>query len=155
MGVPIRRTAGTVTSAMAISLLSSSTMGDNEGDDISGEDVGKDARDTSSADNGIIDSDGDKESVVISVNGSFDAGASSSSGGEKRRLGSFAVSARDVSGIVVVAPEKLRRSFSPSCHLRTPPLALALARRARETALRPKDTNPSRGLTPFDLVPVL
>lgn len=40
-------------------LLSSSAMGDKEGDDISGEGAGKDARGTSSADNGIIDSDGE------------------------------------------------------------------------------------------------
>jgi hypothetical protein len=127
-------------------------MGDKEGNDISGG-AGKDARGTSSADNEIIDSGGeDKEWVVISMDGPFGAGGSSSSDGEKRRLCclAVAVSARDV-----VVTEKLRRCFSPDCHLRTPPLAVALARRARETALRPKDTNPSRGLTPFDLVPVL
>jgi hypothetical protein len=130
--------------------LSSPAMGDKEGNDISGE-GGKDARDTSSADNGIIDSGGeDKEwdVVPVPVDGSFGEGGPSSSGGEKRRLGCLA-------GLSAVATERLRRSFSPSCHLRTPTLALALARRARETALRPKDTNPSRGLTLFDLVPVL
>lgn len=139
--------------------MSLSAMGDKEGNDINDEGAGKDARDTSSADNGIIDSGGEHkgapiiEWVVIPVDGSFGIGGSS--GGEKRRLCCLAVSAGEVSG-VAMATERLRRCFSPVCHLRTPPLALALARRARETALRPKDTNPSRGLTPFDLVvPVL
>ena len=137
----------------ATGMSSISAMGDKEGNDISGEGAGKEARGTSSADNGIIDS-GEMgkgvpvtEWVVSPVDGSFGAGGSS--GGEKRRLCCLAASARDVSA------EKLRRCFSPGCHLRTPPLALALARRARETALRPKDTIPSRGLTLFDLVPVL
>src|SRR5258707_3476102 len=124
--------------------ISSSEMGGNEGSDIGVEGAEKDARGMSSADNGINDSGGEDkgapviERVVTPVDGSFDSGGSSD--GEKRRPCCLNGTAR---------------CFSPGCHLRTPPLALTLARRARDTALRPMDTNPSRGLTPFDLVPVL
>jgi hypothetical protein len=53
----------------------------------------------------------------------------------------------------VAVAERVRLFFSPNCHIRTPPLALALARRARETAFRPKVTRPRRGLTAGDLGP--
>ena len=128
----------------ATGMISSSATGDKGGSDIGEEGEGKDARGTSRADSesGGEDKGAPKRELdAIPVDGSFSAGGLS--GGEKRRLGSFA---GDLEG--------LRRCFSPGCHLRTPPLALALARRARETAVRPMVPSPSRGLT-RDLVPVL
>lgn len=133
-------------------LISSSVTGDKGGSDIGEEGPGKDARGTSRADSesGGEDKGAPKRAlVVIPVDGSFSAGVLS--GGEKRRLGNFA---GDLSGPAVDS-EGRRRCFSPGCHLRTPPLALALARRARETAVRPMVPSPSRGLTRVDPVPVL
>src|SRR5712672_781226 len=108
------------TAGMSWAMSSSSpAMGDKEGNDISGEGAGKDASDTSSADNGIIDSGGvDKEWVVIPVDSDGSPGEGGSSGGEKRRLCCLAVSARDVR---VTEMPVLRRCLSPGCHLRTPP----------------------------------
>jgi hypothetical protein len=135
--------------------ISSSVKGDEEDGDVIGEGgAEKDARGMFSADSGAnVSRDGEKgEWGVIPMVGSF--GADELSGGEKRRLGSLAASTRDVAGMAV-ARERLRPCFcffSPDCHLRTPPL---LARRARDTAFLPKVTNPSRGLTPADLLPAL
>jgi len=60
---------------MPWAISSSSAMAGKEGNDISREGAGKDARGTSSADNGIIDSGGgDKEMAVVPVDGPFGAG---------------------------------------------------------------------------------
>lgn len=134
----------------------SATRGNEDG--AIGEDgTGRDARGMLRADNGIAASrGGDKaegEGAVTPTNVSFCARGLSADG-EKRRLGSLAVSAREGAGGKAEAAERLRPFFfSADCHLWTAPLELA--RLARDTALRPMFPNPNRGLTPPDLLPAL
>src|SRR5712672_3495385 len=139
-------------------LSSSLVMGDEEGDDDIGEGgAGKDASGMLSADKGTDVScgesmSGDGGSDMIPMDKSCDD-RGGLSGGRKRRLGTPSESALEEED--GTAAERVRLFFfSPNCHFRTPPLALALARRARDTAFRPKVTRPRRGLTPADLVPV-
>src|SRR5216683_2686836 len=124
---------------------------------IGGDGAGRDARGMLRADNGIAASrGGDKaegEGAVTPTNVSFCARGLSADG-EKRRLGSLAVSTREGAGGKAEAAERLRPFFfSADCHLWTPPLELA--RLARDTALRPMFPSPNRGLTPPDLLPAL